>query len=93
MIANPEPTEELAKLIHHPSPAKAEVAIMDPTDWDSQGQYSDLLEAVEEAGKGNDVRVYRIVRDATRVEYWVLTTQGSGKEAKLVGVKALSIES
>jgi hypothetical protein len=48
---------------------------------------------VREAGKGNDVRVYRIARDATRVEYWVVTTDGKGKGAKLVGVKALAVES
>jgi hypothetical protein len=28
-----------------------------------------------------------------RVEYWVVTTEGKGKGARLVGAKALSVES
>ncbi|KAI1846521.1 hypothetical protein JX265_004955 [Neoarthrinium moseri] len=85
--------EEFASLISHPSPSSAQVEIQDPADWDAQGQYSDLIDAVRKAGKGNDVRVYRITRDGTRVEYWVVTTEGKGKGAKLVGVKALAVES
>jgi hypothetical protein len=52
-----------------------------------------LVDAVRAAGKGNDVRVYRITRDGTRVEYWVVTTEGKGKDARLVGAKALAVES
>ncbi|KAH6656315.1 hypothetical protein BKA67DRAFT_654659 [Truncatella angustata] len=85
--------EEFANLISHPNPSSAEVEIQDPADWDSQGQYAELLDAVRQAGKGNDVRVYRIAKDSTRVEYWVVTTEGKGKDAKLVGVKALAVES
>lgn len=66
---------------------------MDPIDWDRNGQYSKIIEAVRKAGKGNDVRVYRIVKDRSRVEYFVVTRQGDGKDARLVGVKALAIES
>lgn len=77
----------------HPSPASAEVEIMDPADWDPQGQYADQLAAVRTAGKGNDVRVYRIVRSGSRIEYWLVTTEGQGKDARLVGVKALAVES
>jgi hypothetical protein len=83
----------LAKLIHHPDPASAEIEILDPVDWDSSGQYEEIIQAVTQAGKGNDVRVYRIARGDTRAEYWVLTTEGQGKHALLVGAKALAIES
>lgn len=77
-------------MIHHWDAANAQVEIMDPADWDTQGQYNDLLEAVREAGKGNDVRVYRVPgKKSSRVEYWLVTTTGE----KLVGAKALSIES
>lgn len=86
-------TEEFATLIHHPSPSQAEIDIQDPADWDTQGQYKEILDSVTEAGKGNDVRVYRVVKGGVKVEYWVVTTDGKGKEARLVGVKALSIES
>ncbi len=66
---------------------------MDPIDWDAQGQYGDIIEAVRKAGKGNDVRVYKVKKDGTRAEYWVVTTEGKGKGARLVGAKALAVES
>lgn len=86
-------TEEFATLIHHWDPKNAEIEILDPVDWDSQGQYSDIIDAARKAGEGNDVRVYKVVKDSTRVEYWVVTTQGRGKGARLVGAKALAVES
>lgn len=85
--------EEIAQLVEHWDPASAEVEILDPTDWDRSGQYKDIIDAVTKAGKGNDVRVYRIVKDSSRVEYFVVTRLGDGKNARLVGVKALAIES
>ncbi|KAB5586014.1 hypothetical protein GE09DRAFT_1072918 [Coniochaeta sp. 2T2.1] len=85
--------EEIARLINHPDPANAEVEILDPVDWDTQGQYKNIIDAVTKAGKGNDVRVYKISKGGVRVEYWVVTTEGEGKGAKLVGVKALAVES
>jgi len=48
---------------------------------------------VRKAGKGNDVRVYRIAKGSVKAEYWVLTTDGKGKGAKLLGAKALAVES
>ncbi|KAM5352006.1 hypothetical protein ACJ41O_004729 [Fusarium nematophilum] len=84
------PTEtEFAKLINHPSPDSAEIKILDPLSWDSRGQYTNILEAVREATKGNDVRVYQVTRDATRLEYWLI----SHADGKLVGAKALAVES
>ncbi|ATY63188.1 hypothetical protein A9K55_009107 [Cordyceps militaris] len=81
--------EEFAKLIHHWDVAQAEITIMDPLDWDADGKYTAVLEAVRDASKGNDVRVYRVVRDKTRVEYWVVTRESE----RIVGAKALAIES
>lgn len=85
--------EEFAQLIQHPTPKAAEIEILDPVDWDRQGQYGEIIEAVRAAGKGNDVRVYRVSKGGVRAEYWVVTTEGKGKDAKLVGVKALAVES
>lgn len=82
-------TVEFAKLIEHGNPEAADISIMDPSDWDVQGQYSKIVKAVAEATKGNDVRVYKVVRDHTRVDYWVV----SREEGRIVGVKALAIES
>ncbi|KAK3320927.1 hypothetical protein B0T19DRAFT_403530 [Cercophora scortea] len=84
---------EFAQLINHWEPKSAEIEILDPIDWDSQGQYKDIIDAVRAAGEGNDVRVYRVARGGVKAEYWVVTTEGKGKGAKLVGVKALAVES
>lgn len=62
---------------------------MDIGEWDTQGQYEDVVNATREASKGSDVRVYRIVKDGSRVEYWVVGVESG----HLVGVKALAIES
>ncbi|KAI1198540.1 hypothetical protein F5X97DRAFT_298779 [Nemania serpens] len=85
--------EEFARLIHHPDPANASIEIQDPADWDTQGRYEAVLDAVGRAGRGNDVRVYRVARGGARAEYWVVTTDGTGKGARLVGAKALAVES
>jgi len=78
-----------AKLVNYPSPNEANVTIMDIAEWDTQGQYKDVVDATREASKGSDVRVYKIVKGGSRIEYWVVGLEGG----KLVGVKALAIES
>lgn len=80
---------EFAKLIHHPDADSAEIAMLDPADWDARGQYTKVIDAVREAAKGGDVRVYRVARDRTRAEYWVV----SSAEGRIVGTKALGVES
>lgn len=47
------------------------------------------MEATREATKGGDVRVYRIEKDGTRVEYWVVGVEGG----VLRGAKVLAVES
>lgn len=78
-----------AKLVQHPDPSQAEVEIMDVAHWDAQGEYKELVNATRDATKGSDVIVYRIGRDGARVEYWLVGVEGG----KLVGVKALAVES
>jgi len=78
-----------AKLVAYPSPNEAEVQIMDIGEWDPQGQYKELVDAVRDVSKGSDVRVYRIAREGSRAEYWLIGLEGG----KLVGVKALAVES
>ena len=85
--------DEFARLIQHSSPDNADITIQDPVDWDSQGNYTEVVDAVRRASKGNDVRVYRVGRDGTRVEYWVVTVDGHGAGSTLLGLKALAIES
>ena len=64
---------------------------MDPIDWDRNGQYKNLLDAAREAGKGNDVRVYRVAKGGARAEYWLVTRDDD--QGALVGAKALGVES
>jgi len=78
-----------SKLVGHPSPKDADVSILDIGEWDPQGEYKDLVDAVREATKGSDVRVYRIAKDGSRAEYWLVGIA----DGKLVGVKALAVES
>ena len=81
--------EEFAKLVDHQDPSNAEVDIRDTSDWNRSGEYGNLVEAVTKAVKGADVRVYRISKDATRAEYYVIGFEGG----KLLGVKAAAVES
>ncbi|CAD6440325.1 0ad5ce68-6b74-48e4-bb2d-392304024f12 [Sclerotinia trifoliorum] len=83
--------ETFARLIAHPSPADVveDIQIMDIGEWDPHAQYKEIVNAVREASKGSDVRVYRVPGQGARVEYWVVGTEGG----RLVGAKALGIES
>ena len=80
-----------AKTIKHPDPKEAGITILDVAEWDVNGEYKEQVDAVRQAVKGGDVRVYKVEREkgGSRVEYWVLGVEGG----KLVGVKALSVES
>ncbi|KJR87098.1 uncharacterized protein SPSK_01983 [Sporothrix schenckii 1099-18] len=76
------PTEGLNK------PADS-ITILDPVDWDSQGQYKPLIDELRVESKGNDVRVYRVQIDSVRVEYWLV----SHLDGNLLGYKAKAVES
>ena len=45
------------------------------------------------ASRGGDVRVYRVARGGARAEYWVVAVEGAGKKARMVGMRALAVES
>ncbi|KAF2131121.1 hypothetical protein P153DRAFT_365722 [Dothidotthia symphoricarpi CBS 119687] len=53
-------------------------------------QYKTVVDAVKKAA-GGEVKVFRVGIDGTRSEYWVVAVDG--KEGKIVGFKALSVES
>jgi hypothetical protein len=83
--------ETFAKLINHPDPPGADVTVHDVVEWDSAGQYKHVVDATRKACKGGDVRVYRVQIGGTRVEYFVVGIEREA--ARLVGVKALAVES
>lgn len=66
-----------------------DISILDPVDWDKQGNYKSLIDELTTETKGNDIRVYRVQIDGTRVEYYLV----SYLDGNLVGYKALAIES
>ncbi|KIX94548.1 uncharacterized protein Z520_09594 [Fonsecaea multimorphosa CBS 102226] len=59
-------------------------------DFDPRGQYGEVIQRVEQAGKGKaGVKVYRVETSKTRVEYYILTVG----ESMLVGVVTKAVES
>lgn len=76
--------EQLKTLLGH----DGEVEEISLKEWDPKGSYGTVVEAVKKAGSGG-VRVFRVQLQGTRTEYYVI----SASEGKVVGLKALSVES
>ena len=55
-----------------------------------ESQYKKVIDAVAQAGNGH-VKVFRVEIDGTRAEYYVVVVDE--KEGRVVGLKALSVES
>ncbi|KAH7392779.1 hypothetical protein BKA66DRAFT_458282 [Pyrenochaeta sp. MPI-SDFR-AT-0127] len=55
-----------------------------------ESQYSKVIDAVKKAGNGQ-VKVFKVDIDRTRAEFYVVTVDE--KEDRIVGLKALSVES
>jgi len=79
-------SEELAKLLEH----DADVSSVSEKEFDSKGQYKSVLDAVKKAGSG-EVGIFRVEHGSTRAEYYVVSVDV--KERRLVGLKALAVES
>jgi predicted phage tail protein len=79
-------TDELKRLIGH----DAEVESVQEKEFDPRGQYNGVLEAVKSVGNGK-VGVFRVVLGGTRSEYYVVSVDE--KEGRVVGLKALAVES
>lgn len=77
---------EFGKLIEHDS----EVSTLTAKEFDPQGEYKKVMEAVEQSGDGK-TRIYRVKHGKTRLEYYVV---GFDKEGgRVVGLKAKAVES
>ncbi|CAF9919624.1 MAG: hypothetical protein ALECFALPRED_001240 [Alectoria fallacina] len=77
---------EFGKLIEH----KSEVSTLTTKEFDPQGEYKTIMEAVEQSGDGK-TRIYRVEHDRTRVEYYVVGFDREG--GRVVGLKAKAVES
>ena len=62
---------------------------MQAKTFDPQGQYKDVLEVVEQVGDGK-VRIFQVQHGQSRVEYYIVGLDGKG--GKVVGLKAIAIE-
>jgi hypothetical protein len=76
-------TEDLAKLL-----GSHKVEEVKGTGFESQ--YKSVLDAVKQASNGT-VKVFRVELEGTRAEYYVVGV--NEKEGKIVGLKALAVES
>tara|TARA_R110002003_G_scaffold9_26_gene608 strand:- start:5503 stop:5760 length:258 start_codon:yes stop_codon:yes gene_type:complete len=75
--------DDLSKLL-----GGKDVEEVKPKNFESQ--YKKVIDAVKKAGSG-DVKVFRVEIDKTRAEYYVVAVDE--KEGRVVGLKALSVES
>jgi hypothetical protein len=78
--------QQLKTLLGH----NAEVEEVKMKEFDPKGQYKSVVGAVKKAGSG-EVKVFRVEHGGTRAEYYVVSVDGKG--GKVVGLKALSVES
>jgi len=66
------------------------VGILGPRDWDRQGRYKDVVDAVSTAC-GSAVKVYRVEGSGARVEYYVSGLDDS--HGRVIGVRVKAVES
>lgn len=69
---------------------KSEVSTLRTKEFDPQGRYQEVLQAVEKAGDGKS-RIYRIETGKATAEYYVVGFDEKG--GRVVGLKAKSVES
>ena len=68
--------------------AGAEVEELSVEDFDPRGEYKEIIQRVEQAGK-KGVKVFRVQASSTKVEYYILTVG----ERNLIGVVTKAVES
>ena len=84
-------SQEFEKLVAKTSqasgPARTEELSFE--EFDPRGEYGDVVKRVEEVADGGEVKVYRVGRGKTRVEYFIVGLGGG----RIVGVRAEAVES
>jgi hypothetical protein len=76
--------EQIKTILSH----NDEVEELSVDKWDPRGQYKKVVEAVKKATDG-EVKVFRVELSGARSEYYVVGV----KDGKVLGLKALSVES
>lgn len=67
-----------------------EAEIISRKDFDPQGSYKSVVDAVEKAGS-KDVAFFSVSLGGTRTEFFVVSVDAKGR--KLVGMKAVAVQS
>ncbi|CAL8580343.1 hypothetical protein XPA_006072 [Xanthoria parietina] len=80
--------KEFAELIGHAP--EVTIGRMTPKEFDPQGQYKEVLQAVGNAGDGKS-EIYRVGHGKTRVEYYIVGLDK--RKGRVVGMKARAVES
>lgn len=65
-----------------------EVEELSVSKWDPKGQYKNIVDTVKKV-VGGEVKVFRVALSGAREEYYVV----GAKDGKVLGLKALSVES
>jgi hypothetical protein len=76
--------EQLKKVLDH----NDEVEELSVSKWDPKGQYKNVVDTVKKVVDG-DVKVFRVALSGAREEYYVVGV----KDGKVLGLKAMSVES
>ena len=78
--------DDFGKLVDH----KSSIESIPFDKFDPKNQYSKVVDAVKKAGS-SDVSVFRADHGSTRAEYYIVSVDS--KEGRIVGFKALAVES
>lgn len=78
-------SDEFKDLIQH----DGGVSTLGLQEFDSQGQYKEIVEAVNSAGDGES-KVYRVEHGRSRAEYYIVRYEKKGK--RIIGLKAKAVE-
>jgi hypothetical protein len=77
----------VAKASGNNGPTRAEELIV--SEFDPRGEYRDVVKEAEGVVDGGELKVFRVERGKTRVEYYLVGLRGG----RLVGVRAEAVES
>ncbi|KAJ5993912.1 hypothetical protein N7451_009636 [Penicillium sp. IBT 35674x] len=85
---------DLSSLISPDTDISGQISTLDTSSFDPRNEYSKVLQAVSEATEESnsaDIKVYRVERSKTTVEYYVLALD-SADGGRIVGLVAKSVE-
>ena len=77
----------VAKASGNIGPARAEE--LSVSEFDPRGEYRDVVKEVEGVLDGGELKVFRVERGKTRVEYYLVGL----RDGSLLGVRAEAVES